>query len=338
MFFLSTLLVVQAVSSAAQQGDLPEVEIREAIVGDFDDDGTPDTVRLTQDDDGWAHITAELSTAGLVEIHSDHRSSGSGLHIEKTEDGLIRYHYSSNLASSSFWAHADTLEYRDGIFYIVHRAVTWQHRHNLANHGECDFDLRTGEGVRNGEAVSAEIEPQPLNTETWDLVSSVCREFEQDPLALTGDFDGDGIADRVLLTGGTFYATLAIEAADNTERYSPIFIGDNHEMQLTAHGSIQVSWRQSVGSRNNVQMTATIAYRDGAFRIAGLTREAMRVGYPVTVIPRCDVNFLTGRGEMNGESFTTDLPAITLEDMAAHALQSDELAIYPPECGALEED
>ncbi|WP_412546373.1 hypothetical protein [Maricaulis sp. MIT060901] len=335
------LLAAHAMSSANQLSDLPEVEIREEIVGDFDNDGTQDIVRLTMDDEGWVRITAELSSAGLVEIHSDHRSSGSGLGIETSEDGLIRYHYSSNVASRGNWANADTLEHRGDAFYIVHRTTSWRDGNNPSNRGECDFDLRTGEGVRNGVEVSADIEPRRWSpsTASGDLVSAACREFVQDDVVLSGGFDGDGSDDRVTLDGGSFAASLTIETSRNDpQRYSPIFIGSGHEMALTSHGSIQVSWWHSFGPVNHAPMTATIAYRDGAFRVAGLTREAMQVGYPVTVIPRCDVNFLTGRGEMGGESFTTDLPAITLEEMAAHALETGELANYPPQCGGPAED
>lgn len=50
------------------------------------------------------------------------------------------------------------------------------------------------------------------------------------------------------------------------------------------------------------------------------------------------MNFLTARGEMGGESFATDLPAITLEVMAADAMHRGRLTNYPLECGGLEED
>jgi hypothetical protein len=68
-------------------------------------------------------------------------------------------------------------------------------------------------------------------------------------------------------------------------------------LQLARNGSVQlVSGNQSVG-RDRWLLTLTIAYRDQAYRVAGLTYEWYDTLDPNNT-GTCDVNLLTGQGDL----------------------------------------
>ncbi len=95
-------------------------------------------------------------------------------------------------------------------------------------------------------------------------------------------------------------------------------VGQMPSIALAENGSVQVmSMNDSVG-RDRWTLILTIAYRNDAFRVAGYTYS----WYDTLDLANhgvCDVNLLTGRGEVSlsggpKKRFTQSLPAIPVSD------------------------
>ncbi|WP_428648828.1 hypothetical protein [Roseibium sp.] len=89
--------------------------------------------------------------------------------------------------------------------------------------------------------------------------------------------------------------------------------GQEPWMEANEHGSLKIYSENSAIGRDRWEQALTIAYRRGAFLVAGYT-----YSYYDTLDPdaggQCDVNLLTGRGEHNGKSFKTKLGAMPAGD------------------------
>ncbi|EAR50615.1 hypothetical protein OG2516_12226 [Oceanicola granulosus HTCC2516] len=126
------------------------------------------------------------------------------------------------------------------------------------------------------------------------------------PLAAQGftapvvsDLDGDGAAETfTLLDSGDGTADLRIEAGRSVIHAESIAwkggIGQEPELAVLPNGSVQViSMNEAIG-RSRWRQALTIAHRDGAYRVAGIT-----YGWYDTIDNTggtCDFNLLTGRG------------------------------------------
>jgi hypothetical protein len=127
-------------------------------------------------------------------------------------------------------------------------------------------------------------------------------EAEIAPGYLEGDFDGDGRGETVGLydneDGGT--ADLFIMSGDGNTVYDPALVlargdaiaavGRTGELVTLAEspsGSILLSY-----GRRAAQKTLTIAFRQNAFRVIGFIQVDRSTGWS------CDLNLLTGRGEL----------------------------------------
>jgi hypothetical protein len=99
--------------------------------------------------------------------------------------------------------------------------------------------------------------------------------------------------------------------------------GQEPWLEASEHGSLKLYSENSAIGRERWEQILTIAYRRGAFMVAGYTYT-----YYDTLDPdaagQCDVNLLTGKGVHNGTSFKTTLPAMGVSDWT--------MDTRPPEC------
>jgi len=132
---------------------------------------------------------------------------------------------------------------------------------------------------------------------------------------INADLTGDGVPDRAILAldAERDDADLLIyvpnsdgQFALRAEAKSVVWvggIGQQPELSVTPHGSLQViSMNESIG-RNRWHQTLTIAWRNDMFVLAGYTYEWYDT-LNVSENGKCDVNLLTGKGEISwGEEF-----------------------------------
>jgi len=85
--------------------------------------------------------------------------------------------------------------------------------------------------------------------------------------------------------------------------------GQEPWLEATEHGSLKIHSENTAVGRNRWEQVLTIAYRNNQFLVAGYT-----FSYYDTLDPdgagQCDVNLLTGKGILNGNTFKTSLPAL----------------------------
>lgn len=164
---------------------------------------------------------------------------------------------------------------------------------------------------------------------------------------VTADWTLDGAPDRAALVEREGAADLYLfvstgqdaEAADGAEGGGMTLVhalpgfawrgaawGTQPELGLSGAGSLEVVSGNLAIGRSRWQETVTIAWRDGRFVVAGFTFESHDTLDP-GLSKDCDVNFLAGRGVLDGEAFpVARRGGIPLEAWSA--------AEVPPECAA----
>lgn len=89
--------------------------------------------------------------------------------------------------------------------------------------------------------------------------------------------------------------------------------GKEPSIKATGSGSITVATHNDAIGRDRWQQVLTIAYRDGAFVVAGFTYD-----YYDTLDPdrngSCDINLLAGKGMVDGKPEKMEAKRVTLED------------------------
>lgn len=147
----------------------------------------------------------------------------------------------------------------------------------------------------------------------------------QDVLGVvTSDLDSSGGAEVfTLLDTGTGTADLQIDdTAMGTVFAADIAwvggAGQVPSVALADNGSVQVTSMNDAVGRDRWALTLTIAYRDNAYRVAGYTY-VWRDTLDLTNNGVCDVNLLTGRGEVSvdggaKQQFAQSLPAMPVTD------------------------
>ncbi len=159
---------------------------------------------------------------------------------------------------------------------------------------------------------------------------------EQIGPSVASDLDGDGVKERFTLVDAEedYIADLVIEgpagrivAKDVAWRGGP---GQTPGLALAPNGSLRVmSLNEAIG-RNRWFLTLTVAYRRGAYRVAGYTYE-----WYDTLAPSdngvCDLNLLTGGGNLSKDggpevAVTTDVAALPVTEWR------DDMPI-PKACG-----
>ncbi len=154
---------------------------------------------------------------------------------------------------------------------------------------------------------------------------------------VTADWTGDGGPDRAVLIEGAEDADLRIYVSTGApgamalavarERlvWSGAMWGTLPELGLNAAGSLTVTSGNTAIGRSRWQETLTIAYRGGRFVVAGFTfvsHDTLEPGLGRD----CDVNFLTGRGLLDGAPFAVPRGGVPLAEWSA--------AQVPAECAA----
>lgn len=120
---------------------------------------------------------------------------------------------------------------------------------------------------------------------------------------LHGDFTGDGKTDRAILHEdklgeGLLHLTLSQGVEHTLENFVWIGgIGQEPRLELTKHGSLLVISENSAIGRNRWEQVLTLAFRDGAMRVAGYTFRWYDT-LNLDDIGTCDLNLLSGNGEI----------------------------------------
>ncbi|SHH47412.1 hypothetical protein [Cognatishimia maritima] len=116
------------------------------------------------------------------------------------------------------------------------------------------------------------------------------------------DLDGDGALERYELTHDyKNTVTLRIWEKDKLVAEAPDLVwkgglaGQDPELALASNGSVQVISQNEGCCRNRWRHVLTLAYRQGAIRVAGVTY-TWRDTLDLEAFGTCDVNLLTGKG------------------------------------------
>ncbi|MBV1868588.1 MAG: hypothetical protein KUG69_11895 [Marinosulfonomonas sp.] len=161
-----------------------------------------------------------------------------------------------------------------------------------------------------------------------------------EPIAtVSSDLDGDGIPDKAELTRSADddgMVDLAIYLGQNSEpetvAHEIVWIGGPGqipELRVSESGSLLVNSMNIGIGRNKWQQTLTIAWRDGAFVLAGFTYDWYD-GTNMQNQGSCDVNLLTGKGILSlGEAWVQTRFATNAKGGPIDKWQFN----YPDECG-----
>lgn len=152
---------------------------------------------------------------------------------------------------------------------------------------------------------------------------------------IVADVDGDGKEDVAILSGTETYADLTIRSTLGGEVTAPAFAwmgvaaGTLPGLERSTEGSLLVhSMNEAIG-RNRWHQTLTIAYRDGAYRVAGFTYSWYDT-LDLAASGSCDLNLLTGKGVLtigpDGNETPIDIYSLTALEITVWQ------DIHPPEC------
>lgn len=136
-------------------------------------------------------------------------------------------------------------------------------------------------------------------------------------LAATGDWNGDGVTDAAVLMmprDGADLLGLAlfladprsgrlglVETWDDAVWGAYAMAGQEPGLAPLPGGSLAVTSRNESIGRNRWTQRLTLAWRDGAFRVAGFTYVAYDTLEPRAAGPlTCDLNLFTGQGTVDG--------------------------------------
>ncbi|WP_424943734.1 hypothetical protein [Aliiroseovarius crassostreae] len=157
------------------------------------------------------------------------------------------------------------------------------------------------------------------------------------PTQLQGDFTGDGVTDSAEIIEtvqgeGTLHLTLSNAPAVTKSNLVWIGgIGQKPWLERTPQGSLQVFSQNSAIGRNRWEQVLTLAFRDGAMRVAGYTFRWYDT-LNLDDIGTCDLNLLSGRGEITlGQ--TGETTRITVQTRALPVTDWPE--DMPAECAKL---
>ncbi len=141
------------------------------------------------------------------------------------------------------------------------------------------------------------------------LLTTAAPALAEPIVSVSADLNGDGLTDRAELVmidkGGMADLLIYTGQTDGSQSLSATSreyvwvggIGQQPELSATERGSLQViSMNEAIG-RDRWRQTLTVAWRDGAFVLAGITYSWYDT-LDLANAGTCDVNLLTGRGEL----------------------------------------
>lgn len=139
---------------------------------------------------------------------------------------------------------------------------------------------------------------------------------------VASDLNGDGRAERFSLVDNDGSVDLVIENTGGgvvvAERIAwRGGVGQQPDLALAPNGSVLLTSRNAAIGRDRWHLTLTIAWRKGAYRVAGVTYGWVDT-LDLEAWGNCDLNLLTGRGELEdrrGKSAVrTGLQAVPVTD------------------------
>jgi hypothetical protein len=119
---------------------------------------------------------------------------------------------------------------------------------------------------------------------------------------VTGDLDGDGRADRATVR---YTDDNEVELTISPTRATGVFVRnisytlEQPSLSRTAAGSLQLHTSHMGIGRSAFEQILTIAWRQGAWRVVGLTRNTWDK-LELEAASSCDINFSTGRAILTG--------------------------------------
>ena len=156
--------------------------------------------------------------------------------------------------------------------------------------------------------------------------------------SVAADLDGDGAAEVYsLLDNGTGTVDLSVETASGVTTFPAVawtggMAGQEPDLALGPSGSLLLTSRNDSVGRDRWTQTLTLAYRDGALKVAGITYARQDTLDLEAGWGTCDLNLLSGRGvvERPGgrHEVTVPGPAPLLSDWQ----ESDLPEVLPVEC------
>ena len=126
--------------------------------------------------------------------------------------------------------------------------------------------------------------------------------------SLSADLTGDGRPELAVVVGERDLALAIWSENPDTYRmellaHAPALgwtqMNEDARLEATQAGSLTVTMSNWGIGRNKWEETLTIAWRDGAFRVAGVTHGEIDTLDPEDGARTCDINLLTGRGLSN---------------------------------------
>ena len=155
--------------------------------------------------------------------------------------------------------------------------------------------------------------------------------------AVTLSFRNDGAMDRAVLVAGEdgadLYLFLAKSAADGPDKLELALAKTNFvwkgsmwgtlpDLAATDRGSLIVRSRNLAIGRDKWEQALTIAWRDGDFRVVGVTYSS-HDGLDPKAGGSCDLNLVTGKGSRDGKPVATAARATKVADWTDDSLPAE---------------
>ena len=128
------------------------------------------------------------------------------------------------------------------------------------------------------------------------------------------DLDGDGVVEAYTLLEDGESSVDLVMTEDGEERVVPGAawtggaFGQLPELEVSQGGSVLLTSMNDAIGRDRWYLVLTIAHRDGDWRVAGITYER-RDTLDLASWARCDLNLLSGRGEVETEGAVREVEA-----------------------------
>lgn len=96
--------------------------------------------------------------------------------IKGTDNGSILIESGVDAGTRDHWKETLTLSFRDGGLLLSGYTYIWMDTFDPSNHTECDLNLLTGKGVRNGKAITFDVKASSIGE--WDSAKTSAKLLE----------------------------------------------------------------------------------------------------------------------------------------------------------------